>query len=298
MIHAAAGHGMGVVVRRLDLLRCAVLEVLDTCVQYVSSRLGRTALQTRTCSPARRRGTAWWRAPGAPSASAPVNRTKTTLLRIAGLRTCMVTARRSESEKSVAVRRPLPWSASHGSSGLRGSDSDAQRSGSDAGEVVFNNAGVSGVLTPVPISALDPDFDRVMAVNARAVVASVKHAARVMVPRRGGSIICTVSTAGVLGGVAIAPYTVLKMAVVGVVRAVAGELGHYNGRRRRKKTEDVRDEAEDCGKRSKVKRLLQKEIIASREDEAMNFVFKKEEEDDELFSIINPAILYDYSILK
>ncbi|TVU37370.1 hypothetical protein EJB05_10680 [Eragrostis curvula] len=70
-------------------------------------------------------------------------------------------------------------------------------------DVVFNNAGVSGVLTPVPISALDlADFDRVMAVNTRGVMAGVKHAARVMVPRRGGSIICTASTAGVLGGVA------------------------------------------------------------------------------------------------
>ncbi|TVU36115.1 hypothetical protein EJB05_18031 [Eragrostis curvula] len=93
-------------------------------------------------------------------------------------------------------------------------------------DVVFNNAGISGDLTPAPIGSLDmDDFDRVMAVNARAVVAGVKHAARVMVPRRrGGSIICTASTAGVMGGVAMAPYSVAKMAVVGLVRAVAGEL--------------------------------------------------------------------------
>ncbi|TVT98000.1 hypothetical protein EJB05_56715 [Eragrostis curvula] len=93
-------------------------------------------------------------------------------------------------------------------------------------DVVFNNAGISGDLTPAPISALDlADFDRVMAVNTRAVVAGVKHAARVMAPRRGGSIICTASTAGVLGGVAFPTYTVSKHAVVGLVRAVAGELG-------------------------------------------------------------------------
>ena len=64
-----------------------------------------------------------------------------------------------------------------------------------------------------------------MAVNARAVLAGLKHAARVMVPRRrGGSIICTASTAGVVGGVAMAPYSVSKAAVLGIVRAAAVEL--------------------------------------------------------------------------
>ncbi|KAL6657134.1 hypothetical protein ACP70R_004914 [Stipagrostis hirtigluma subsp. patula] len=92
-------------------------------------------------------------------------------------------------------------------------------------DVVFNNAGISGCLTPVPVGSLDLDnFDRVMAVNTRAVVAGVKHAARVMVPRRSGSIICTASTAGVIGGVAFPPYSVSKAAVVALVRAVAAEM--------------------------------------------------------------------------
>ncbi|GJN10773.1 hypothetical protein PR202_ga28895 [Eleusine coracana subsp. coracana] len=92
-------------------------------------------------------------------------------------------------------------------------------------DVVFNNAGISGDLTHAPVGALDlADFDRVMAVNARAVVAGIKHAARVMVPRRTGSIICTASTSGVIGGVAAPPYSVSKAAVFGLVRAVAGEL--------------------------------------------------------------------------
>ncbi|CAM0907250.1 unnamed protein product [Alopecurus aequalis] len=92
-------------------------------------------------------------------------------------------------------------------------------------DIMFNNAEVSGSLVPVPLGSLDlADFDRVMAVNARAVLAGVKHAARVMVPRRGGSIICTSSTAGVLGSVAPPPYSVSKAAVLGLVRAVAGEM--------------------------------------------------------------------------
>uniref|UniRef100_A0ACD5WMU7 Uncharacterized protein n=1 Tax=Avena sativa TaxID=4498 RepID=A0ACD5WMU7_AVESA len=92
-------------------------------------------------------------------------------------------------------------------------------------DVMFNNAGVVGSLSRPPLGSLDlADFDAVMAVNARGVMAGVKHAARVMAPRRSGSIICTASIAGVLGSVAPQPYSVSKAAVVGIVRAVAGEM--------------------------------------------------------------------------
>jgi NAD(P)-dependent dehydrogenase (short-subunit alcohol dehydrogenase family) len=92
-------------------------------------------------------------------------------------------------------------------------------------DVMFNNAGVVGSLARPALGALDlADFDRVLAVNTRGVVAGVKHAARVMVPRRAGSIICTASVAGVLGMLTPHPYSVSKAAVVGLVRAVAGEV--------------------------------------------------------------------------
>ncbi|KAL5196513.1 hypothetical protein ABZP36_000025 [Zizania latifolia] len=92
-------------------------------------------------------------------------------------------------------------------------------------DVIFNNAGIVGNGTPTPVQSLDlADFDRVMAVNTKAVLAGVKHAARVMVPRRAGSIVCTASVAGVLGGLSPLPYSVSKAAVVGLVRAVAGEM--------------------------------------------------------------------------
>ncbi|CAL5071292.1 unnamed protein product [Urochloa decumbens] len=94
-------------------------------------------------------------------------------------------------------------------------------------DVMFNNAGIGGdVRRPASLASMDmANFDRVVAVNTRGVVAGVKHAARVMVPAgRGGSIICTASTAGVVGGVAKAPYSVSKAAVIGLVRAAAGEL--------------------------------------------------------------------------
>nr|XP_051213865.1 momilactone A synthase-like isoform X2 [Lolium perenne] len=92
-------------------------------------------------------------------------------------------------------------------------------------DIMFNNAGVVGALARTRLADQDlTDFDHVMAVNTRGVMAGVKHAARVMAPRRAGSIICTASVAGVLGSVAPHPYSVSKAAVVGLVRAVAGEM--------------------------------------------------------------------------
>ncbi|CAL5002334.1 unnamed protein product [Urochloa decumbens] len=78
-----------------------------------------------------------------------------------------------------------------------------------------------------PLAAVDlADFDRVMAANARGVLAGLKHAARAMVPRRRSSIICTASIAGMVGTAAADPeYSASKAAVLGLVRAVAAELG-------------------------------------------------------------------------
>ncbi|MQL74132.1 hypothetical protein Taro_006483 [Colocasia esculenta] len=94
-------------------------------------------------------------------------------------------------------------------------------------DVVYNNAGVAGSLSPSIVDLDLADFDRTMAVNVRGVVAGIKHAARVMVPRRSGCILCTASVAGVLGGAAPHGYSISKSAVAGAVRTAAAELcGH------------------------------------------------------------------------
>ncbi|KAK8451086.1 hypothetical protein SEVIR_6G144100v4 [Setaria viridis] len=92
---------------------------------------------------------------------------------------------------------------------------------------MFNNAGIGGNPVPPPLGATDlADFDQVMATNARGVLAGIKHAARVMVPRRSGSIICTSSVAGVvgLGSMGNLAYSTSKAAVLGMVRTVAAEM--------------------------------------------------------------------------
>uniref|UniRef100_A0ACD5YCF9 Uncharacterized protein n=1 Tax=Avena sativa TaxID=4498 RepID=A0ACD5YCF9_AVESA len=93
-------------------------------------------------------------------------------------------------------------------------------------DVMFNNAGITGGnYAGAPIESLDmADFDRVMAVNLRGVAAGIKHAARAMVPRGEGCILCTSSTAGALGGSGPHAYSVSKTAVVGMVRSAAVEL--------------------------------------------------------------------------
>lgn len=92
-------------------------------------------------------------------------------------------------------------------------------------DVMFNNAGTTGSVGRPPLSAVDlANFDRVIATNARGALAGLKHAARVMVPRRHGSIICTASVTGVVGGMATPAYEASKAAILGLVRSVAAEM--------------------------------------------------------------------------
>ncbi|XP_040381891.1 momilactone A synthase-like isoform X2 [Oryza brachyantha] len=92
-------------------------------------------------------------------------------------------------------------------------------------DVVHSNAGIPGSQAPASLGALDlDDYDRVMAVNARSMVACLKHAARVMVPRRRGCILCTASSTAVIGNLGAPAYSMSKAAVVGMVRTVARRL--------------------------------------------------------------------------
>uniref|UniRef100_A0A5B7BX12 Putative secoisolariciresinol dehydrogenase isoform X2 n=1 Tax=Davidia involucrata TaxID=16924 RepID=A0A5B7BX12_DAVIN len=91
-------------------------------------------------------------------------------------------------------------------------------------DIMFNNAGVA-CHTPPSIADLDlAAFDRVMAINIRGVVAGIKHASRVMIPRRTGSILCTASVTGIMGGLSQHTYSISKFTVIGIVKSVAAEL--------------------------------------------------------------------------
>ncbi|GMI86276.1 hypothetical protein like AT3G26760 [Hibiscus trionum] len=92
-------------------------------------------------------------------------------------------------------------------------------------DIMFNNAGVPGKVFPHSITELDLDeFDRVMKINVRGVVTGIKHAARVMVPMGSGSILCTSSISGLMGGLGSHPYSISKFTTPGIVKSVASEL--------------------------------------------------------------------------
>jgi len=96
-------------------------------------------------------------------------------------------------------------------------------------DIMYNNAGVLGDQSKRK-SIMDFDaeeFDRIMSVNVKGVGLGMKHAARVMVPRRNGCIISTASVAGVLGGLGPHAYTASKHAIIGLTKNAACELGKY-----------------------------------------------------------------------
>ncbi len=90
-------------------------------------------------------------------------------------------------------------------------------------DVMFNNAGVGGVIGRIADTPTD-GWDHTVAILLRGVFLGTKHAARVMVPQRSGSIISTSSTAGILGGLGPHCYTACKHAVIGLTKSVASEL--------------------------------------------------------------------------
>ncbi|KAG9455159.1 hypothetical protein H6P81_008063 [Aristolochia fimbriata] len=97
-------------------------------------------------------------------------------------------------------------------------------------DILFNNAGILGDQSEdrKSIQNLDAEeFDRVMQVNARGVALGMKHAARVMVPRRRGCIVSTASVAGVRGGLGPHAYSASKHAIVGLTKNAACELGKF-----------------------------------------------------------------------
>ncbi len=87
-------------------------------------------------------------------------------------------------------------------------------------DVVFANAGVSGVVRPVTDYPED-EFDRVLAVNVRAPFLACKYGLPKM--SDGGSVVITSSVVGVTSDPGIAAYATSKHAVIGLMRTVAKE---------------------------------------------------------------------------
>ncbi|XP_027359046.1 xanthoxin dehydrogenase [Abrus precatorius] len=94
-------------------------------------------------------------------------------------------------------------------------------------DIIVNNAGISG--TPIAdIRNVDlAEFDKVFNINVKGVFHGMKHAARIMIPKKKGSIISLASVASVIGGLGPHAYTGSKHAVWGLTKNVASELGKH-----------------------------------------------------------------------
>ncbi|EOY08388.1 NAD(P)-binding Rossmann-fold superfamily protein [Theobroma cacao] len=94
-------------------------------------------------------------------------------------------------------------------------------------DIMFNNAGITDPIKARIIDNEKSDFERVLSVNVTGVFLGIKHAARVMVPARSGSIISTASVSSTVGAAATHAYCASKHAVLGLTRNAAVELGQF-----------------------------------------------------------------------
>jgi NAD(P)-dependent dehydrogenase (short-subunit alcohol dehydrogenase family) len=92
-------------------------------------------------------------------------------------------------------------------------------------DVAFNNAGVGAAQVPLHVMA-DELYDTIMDTNVRGVWNCMRHQIAAMLPR-GGAIVNTSSTAGLVATPVAAPYIASKHAVLGLTKAAAAEYAPH-----------------------------------------------------------------------
>ncbi|KAL6575580.1 hypothetical protein OROHE_000957 [Orobanche hederae] len=94
-------------------------------------------------------------------------------------------------------------------------------------DIMFNNAGISGPEGSITNLKME-NLMSLLAINLNGVVHGIKHAARAMIERGNrGTIICSSSSAAIMGGLASHAYTLSKEAILGLARSTACELGAH-----------------------------------------------------------------------
>ena len=94
-------------------------------------------------------------------------------------------------------------------------------------DILVNNAGMAGPMTAVEKISSE-EWDETMSVNVKGVFLCCKHLVPVMKKQKAG---CIVNIASVTGKRALperTPYAASKMAVIGLIRTLAAELGSWN----------------------------------------------------------------------
>ncbi|XP_019053773.1 PREDICTED: tropinone reductase-like 1 [Nelumbo nucifera] len=81
-------------------------------------------------------------------------------------------------------------------------------------DIMYNN-GIVGNSPPRIVDLDMTEFDRIMSINVQGVVVGIKHAARFMMPRHSGCILCTGSVTVLMGGLSPPEYSISKGASLG-----------------------------------------------------------------------------------
>lgn len=89
-------------------------------------------------------------------------------------------------------------------------------------DVLVNNAGITkdGLI----FTLKEDDFDRVIETNLKGAFNTIKHAAKIMMKNRKGTIINITSISGMMGNPGQANYAAAKAGMIGLTKTVAKEL--------------------------------------------------------------------------
>ena len=103
----------------------------------------------------------------------------------------------------------------------------ALRHGGGRLDVLVNNAGTTHVNKPL-LDVTEDEFDRITAVNMRAIFLATQRVVPVMGPQGGGSIITTASTAGLRPRPGLTWYNASKGWAITATKSMAVELAPVN----------------------------------------------------------------------
>ena len=95
-------------------------------------------------------------------------------------------------------------------------------------DILVNNSGIGTSESPDRVLEItENDWDRVLDVNLKGVMLSSKHALKIMINKKSGSIINISSIRGLLGNPGLASYCASKAGVVLLSRQMAVEYASY-----------------------------------------------------------------------
>jgi 3-oxoacyl-[acyl-carrier protein] reductase len=93
-------------------------------------------------------------------------------------------------------------------------------------DVLVNNAGITR--DQLLVRMKDEDWDQVLDTNLRGVFLMTRAVSKVMIRQKSGRIINVASTAGAMGNAGQVNYSAAKAGVIGLTKAAARELAHWN----------------------------------------------------------------------